>query len=778
MFPAIASPPADTSRPGRRAGLGRLVRVTLFGASSALALALGSTAHALPTGGAVAAGSARLSSGANALTVNQSSQNAILNWQSFNIGRNETVQFVQPNSASVALNRVLGVDPSSILGGLTANGKVFLVNPNGIVFGQGAQVNVGGLVASTLNISDASFMAGRYSFSGLGGGAVLNHGSINAKGGYVALLGGSVTNQGLITANLGSVALAAGTAITLDVAGDGLLNITIDRGAVNALVQNGGMIRANGGRVVLTAQAAGQLLKTVVNNTGVIEAQTIGSRNGVISLLGDMQSGTVNVGGVLDASAPHGGNGGSIETSAASVNIANDAKISSLAPSGVTGTWTIDPVDFTIAAGQNISGATLSALLVTNSVVISTLPGATPGTVAGTPPVTSFTSTTTGNGDINVNEAVSWTATPSTTTLRLNALRDVNVNAAITATNGNFVACCGRDINVAAPITTTNGSVLLSAGRDVNLQMVAAMTTTDGDLTICAGNNLNVDAAITVTRGSTIPAQDLGLALGLVLIAGNDGAGPGIIGGTLIFAPLSPPVTVTGPNAPVNVYYNPVSYTAPTNYLPDFTLTNGATLTEFMLVFPTGQKVFDGATAATLTSFKSTAASGVPTGVTLVAGPGATAVFDDPSAGTNIGITFAGYSLGGASAALYALPVGCCVSTFRTTGTITAAPPPPTTPPTPTPPSTTPPTPTPPPTPVPTPAPALIRAPPTFTGLTPLVGAPAGVEFAVLGGGVRMPLIQVVETRPVPVIATVAPPVPPAPAPYVAPVYPRKQDRN
>ena len=156
----------------------------------------------------------------------------------------------------------------------------------------------------------------------------------------------------MISAKLGTVALAAGNAITLDVAGDGLLNVTVNQGAVNALVQNGGLIQADGGQVLLTAQAAGNLLQSVVNNTGVIQAQTIENHNGTIRLLGDMQSGTVNVGGTLDASAPNGGNGGFIETSAANVNIASDAKITTAAPLGLTGTWLIDPQDFTIDTRQ------------------------------------------------------------------------------------------------------------------------------------------------------------------------------------------------------------------------------------------------------------------------------------------------------------------------------------------------------------------------------------------------------------------------------------------
>ena len=182
-------------------------------------LTFGANALAQPTGGVVASGVANISSAAGSTTINQTTQNAIINWQSFNIAAGQSVQFVQPGKSSVVLNRVLGADPSNILGSLSANGQVFLVNPNGILFGKGAQVNVGGLAASSLNIADGDFMAGNYKFGGAGKGAVRNDGSINADGGYVALLGASVGNDGVIAAQLGTVALAAGHAITLDVAG-------------------------------------------------------------------------------------------------------------------------------------------------------------------------------------------------------------------------------------------------------------------------------------------------------------------------------------------------------------------------------------------------------------------------------------------------------------------------------------------------------------------------------------------------------------------------------
>src|SRR5665647_875001 len=249
------------SPPGASA-VARGARFALKGLALSLMLAFGSNVYAAPTGGVVSAGSASIASGPGKTTINQASQNVAINWQSFNIGLSEAVQFVQPNSSSVALNRVLGSDPSNILGSLTANGKVFLMNPNGILFGKGAQVNVGGLVASTLNITDSDFMAGKYNFSGTSNAAILNQGSINADGGYVALLGAKVSNEGVISARLGTVALAAGNAVTLDVAGDGLLNVTVNQGALNALVQNGGLIQDDGGQVLLSAQAAGSLLQS------------------------------------------------------------------------------------------------------------------------------------------------------------------------------------------------------------------------------------------------------------------------------------------------------------------------------------------------------------------------------------------------------------------------------------------------------------------------------------------------------------------------------------
>lgn len=292
-------------KPRTKASLPNLRRQPLNQAITAALLSLVAPGHAiaLPADGQVAAGTGAITSTTNSVTVTQSSPKLAINWQSFNIGTAERVNFIQPSSSAIALNRVVGTDASQILGTLAANGQVFLVNPNGVVFGSGAQVDVGGLVASSLNITDADFAAGNYRFTANGNsGQVINRGNLRAKdGGYLVLLAAQAENTGSMTAAQGSVALGAGSKATLDLMGNGLLAIRIDDAAVAAQVANHGAIQANGGQVILSAKAAGNVLHTVVNNTGVIEALSVSQRNGVIRLEGG-PSGIVANHGRLDAS--------------------------------------------------------------------------------------------------------------------------------------------------------------------------------------------------------------------------------------------------------------------------------------------------------------------------------------------------------------------------------------------------------------------------------------------------------------------------------------------
>ena len=190
--------------------------LSLSGTSSAL------DPGALPTGGKITAGNGSISTTGSQMTVNQSTQKMIVNWNTFNIGSKAGVTFKQPDADATALNRISDQNPSQILGTLSANGNIYLINPSGIVFGKGSQVNVGGLVASSLNMADSDFLTGKYAFSNTGNaGNILNQGNISViPGGVVALIAPKVTNEGTITANGGSVVLGAGNQVTLDFNGD------------------------------------------------------------------------------------------------------------------------------------------------------------------------------------------------------------------------------------------------------------------------------------------------------------------------------------------------------------------------------------------------------------------------------------------------------------------------------------------------------------------------------------------------------------------------------
>jgi len=268
----------------------------------------------LPTGGNVVSGSASIhNTSATQQVITQGSNKAIINWQGFSIGQGNSVQFVQPGAGSVVLNRVVGHDPSSIFGSLSANGQVFLVNPQGIYFSPGASLNVGSLIASTLNIRDDDFLAGRYSFTrdpnSPANASVINEGLIRAReGGYVVLAGDYVANRGIVEARLGTVALAAGSKVTLDLQGDSLINLAVNEKTVASLagVANSGEINAEGGRVVMTAAVARDLAGTVVNNSGVIRASGTVSKDGAIYLVGD--GGDVSSSGSLNVSGTRGGN--------------------------------------------------------------------------------------------------------------------------------------------------------------------------------------------------------------------------------------------------------------------------------------------------------------------------------------------------------------------------------------------------------------------------------------------------------------------------------------
>lgn len=401
--------------------------------------------HALPTGETIVSGKAdmlRYDNGQQ-MSINQHSDKLVTNWQSFNVDKGQRVTFNQPAATSIALNRVVSQDGSAIYGNIDANGRVFLVNPNGILFGKGAQVNVGGLLATTLDIRNEDFDAGRFRFSGRSPSEVQNFGNLVAReGGSVALLGARVFNRGIVQAQMGTVALASGSDVTLNFDGGKLLSVQVDQGTVNALVSNEQLLKADGGQVLMNAKTADTLLRTVVNNQGTIEARTLRNTAGRISLDG-YDAGTVNVAGVLNASATAPGNGGTVDTRGADVKVALGATVDTRATNGRGGSWRIASSDVSVTAGANQPGTivadTLSRNLATTDVEL----------VAD-------------RGHTSVDGAVTWAGGNRLTLASRQG--DVSINGALRATgaNAHFAINAHDNVRIAAPIALTGANALLT----------------------------------------------------------------------------------------------------------------------------------------------------------------------------------------------------------------------------------------------------------------------------------------------------------------------------
>ncbi|MDP2205522.1 MAG: filamentous hemagglutinin N-terminal domain-containing protein, partial [Alphaproteobacteria bacterium] len=225
------------------------------------------------------------------MTVTQHSPQAVIDWQSFNIGRDAHVDFKQPQGG-VTVNRITNNsgDPTQIYGKLTANGTIFILDRNGVIFGKSAQVDTAALIASTGNLS-------RLTETGITLEAIdtnplayiENHGSISvADGGLAAFVAPAVRNSGIIRAQLGTAVLASGKTVTLDLHGDGLWSVAVPEGLAHGIaeVQNSGAVSADGGHIYLTVKAAQGAANELVNNTGVLSAQRFSQKDGKIILLG------------------------------------------------------------------------------------------------------------------------------------------------------------------------------------------------------------------------------------------------------------------------------------------------------------------------------------------------------------------------------------------------------------------------------------------------------------------------------------------------------------
>ncbi len=512
-----------------------LLRSTALQASFALVLLFPVTgqadpaANARPQGGSVVAGSAAIVNTATLTAINQSSQRAAINWTSFDVGSKQAVQFNQPNSSAITLNRVTGSDPSQIAGQITANGTIVLTNPSGVVFSQGAQVNAQTVLVTTADISNQNFMAGKLVFDTAGkpNAMIVNAGTISvAQSGLAALVAPAVANSGTIVARMGTVVLAGAATHTVDLYGDGLLAIDVtkqvgqapvgpDGQAVKALVTNTGVIRADGGTVLLTAQAVDGIVGTLVDAGGKISADSAGSRTGTVVLRGVGGSLTIE-GEVSAAGGAAGSKGGSIEANATNaVVLAATARVNA---SGVAGGGTV-ALGTTLAraaGGPAVVAATAKSVTVAQGAQVSAR--GTGGSSAGGNVTVLSTERTDMAGSIVASGGVAGGFVEVSGKTGYSLTGSIDVSAALGVAGSILID--PTDLTIGATntddgfVSSTNpkgilaGDVLTAANGFIT---PASFTGLTGNVTLQAANNLTVSADV-------LNAQ----ATNLILQAGNN----------------------------------------------------------------------------------------------------------------------------------------------------------------------------------------------------------------------------------------------------------------
>lgn len=469
-------------------------------------------AAGLPSGGRVDSGSANLSQVGSSLVIQQSSQHLRLAWDSFSIAAGSSVTFQQPSSSSLAVNLVGGGDASVIAGNLSANGRVVLVNPRGIAFTGTAQVNVGSLVASALRDASGDFSSGRSSLSGPGG-EVSNAGVITvATEGSAVLAGARVTNTGHILADAGRVALAAGSHVSLDYSGDGLIRLSVEAGAVDAEVSNGGAIRVGSGHILLTAKSADTLAASVVRNSGELQASGLVERGGEIWLTADVVASS----GTVTATSAVGQGGEAHLVGRQSVSVTGTVDVSGGAKGGfvdVSAPAVLLPDIFQIKVGRGGH-----FLLDPDNIIID----AVGSPIAGDPTLSDPAT------DITLSKFSIETWLSGGSDLTIDAIGDITVQSSITVVApgaGGLTLDAGGSIDIQQPISTT-GALTLDAGADVDI----AAALTSSSLAIIAVGDLSVGDDILTTAG------DLDFQVGGDLILDN-------LGGTLTiqsFADVNP----------------------------------------------------------------------------------------------------------------------------------------------------------------------------------------------------------------------------------------------
>ena len=511
------------------------------------ALSLGaSSVDAMPEGGVVRSGSGSVTQNGKEMTIRQDSGRLAMDWTGFSVGKDETVRFQQPGKDALALNRVTGNQQSVIDGSLLSNGHVLLVNPNGVVIGKNASIDVGGLVASTAQVKD-NFMkefgnsTGAFSLGGVSDGKIINEGTIKAEGGLVALHAAKVENSGTISNTGGSAVLAATDTLTLTPDADGKLNFTVDGKAAEASALNKGAITADGGTIVMTADSASDVMSTVVNNSGTLQARTLRKNEKGQILLEGGDKGQVEVSGTLDASGTEEGqsagnikvigektivhdgtnllargnvDGGKIETSGDVLNLGDNLNIDAKGVNGKAGEWLLDPLDVYIcdedptktydSKETDIKKYETDDSLSSNTSIGYNDPAATDANAS------------------SVNSAVTWISTAMVENM-LNAGTSVTIQAAATNGNANIIVSSNidktlgndatltldamRNITVNGNISSTSNKLNVILNADSNGDQIGAViinaniNTNGGDFTSASGGTVTYTSDEAKTKG-------------------------------------------------------------------------------------------------------------------------------------------------------------------------------------------------------------------------------------------------------------------------------------
>ena len=524
-----------------------------------VAAAQGVAPNAAPTGGRVVAGAASIAQTATTTTINQSTGRAAVDWNSFNVGANQTVQFNQPNAQSWTLNRVTTPDPSVIAGRITANGGIAIVNQSGVVFAEGAQVNVANLIASAAGITNQDFMAGRMAFTGAAnpGARVENRGTITvADQGLAVLAGPRAANSGTINARLGRVALQGAEAFTLDLAGDGLLSLDVTQQVRSspdgaALVTNSGTINARGGSVQLNASAISGVVETLVNNTLVNNTGRIAVGGGQAVLRAE--GGGATAGGAITARS-RAGQGGSISVSATgNVVVPTGATLdaSGGAGGGRVAVGSASTRGVTVAAGAALrADATRrgnGGNVVVNSATATTVQGqlaARGGPLGGDGGLVETSSgaalllATLPDVTAPAGRNGTWLLDPVNIIIRSSAASGASeIDGSLTAGAYTTNGAAGDPTSVIiAPSTIQgySGDVVLTATDTIGVLSSVTRTAGQGALTLSAGNAVVLAAALSVADGITLQSTTGNLSLTTTLTTARTAAISLSAGGSVI----------------------------------------------------------------------------------------------------------------------------------------------------------------------------------------------------------------------------------------------------